>query len=99
MKQVHQFRMKMPETFQRVSLATQYIVALMRIDLLKVEQWIDESQTCNFFSTPLVEHTGEDGLWGVTTPAYFFYHDADAVAFKLVFGDKFEYSAYESDDY
>ncbi|MEX3923085.1 hypothetical protein AB4Y36_03550 [Paraburkholderia sp. BR10936] len=97
MREMHYFQYVDPRAHQFLGY-TQEMIADAKALKEEVDDWIQQWEICGCLETPLVEHRGEHGIWGVVAPAYAFYELTDAVAFKLVFGDKFEYSVYDSDD-
>ncbi|MEX3840291.1 hypothetical protein [Paraburkholderia sp. BR10882] len=104
MREAHHFTMKHPfeTTPMLMKMPTGAIIwpqPTVREDERMIDQWVKDNDLRDFVKTPLVEHKGKNGMWGFELPTYTFFRDADAVAFKLVFGDKFEYSVYDTDDF
>jgi hypothetical protein len=104
MKQLHLFTIKVQEIAAVLNGVALYTVFGRPPEYFKTPEeeeadaWIASNDIGNFVKTPYIEHKGEKGVWGFELPTWAFYNELDALQFKLVFGDKFEYSIYDTED-
>ncbi|MGY6156640.1 hypothetical protein [Paraburkholderia graminis] len=93
MTEMHLFTVRMPEVISIKSFMElgKHLYTLES----QIDAWIEENEVRNFLKTEPQEHISSGMNWGWEAATWAFYNELDALQFKLIFGDRFEYSVYD----
>ncbi|WP_175658224.1 hypothetical protein [Burkholderia vietnamiensis] len=92
MKTMHLFCMREHAIVEQSGFGSIFRKATVQEIERDVDEWIEANDVRDFFKTELQYH----GIYGVEAPTWAFYNELDALQFKLVFGECFDYSVYDA---